>query len=305
MLGVPWTTSYESVLSDPSVDVVFINTPHHLHAEQAIEAASAGKHIIVEKPLAHTLEAASRIVTAVRDAGGVLSPWLGLRYMPHVVKAKDMVQTGALGDILGATISHHLYKPLSYWQRGYSGGTSDWRARWDKGGGGVLMMNTIHYLDWLLHLSGLKVTEVSARYATLQGDTEVEDSIVMWLTFENGALATLNASSCVQGLHQPDAELLEFRMWGTQGHLSLTPPYQLFSSRLVDGKRPERWLPLEPLPKLQSPAIEYLERFSHAILNEREVEITGEDGLRLQSVIEAAYRSSREGCPVRVEHPEI
>jgi len=92
-------------------------------------------------------------------------------------------------------------------------------------------------------------------------------------------------------------------MWGTQGHLSLTPPFQFFSSRFIDGKRPERWHSLGPLPRLHSPNIEYLEHFSNAVLNGREVDITGEDGLRLQAVIEAAYRSSREGRNVRVEYP--
>ena len=165
-------------------------------------------------------------------------------------------------------------------------------------------MNAIHYLDWLLYLSKLSVTEVSARHATLQSTIEVEDTLVMWLTFENGALATVNTSSCVQGLHQPP-ELMDCRIWGTQGHLSLTPPFQLFSSRRVDGKRPERWHSLGSLPKLPSPDIEYLEHFSRAVLNGSDVEITGEDGLRLQAVIEAAYRSSREGCPIRVEYPRI
>ena len=303
-LGVPWTRSYEEVLNDRSVDAVFINTPHHLHAEQAIMAADAGKHIIVEKPLAHNLEAATRIVEAAKKAGVEFSVWLGRRYYPQVVKAKGLLSAGALGSLLGASVTHNLYRPPFYWQRGADGTSSDWRSRKETGGGGVLIMNSIYYLDWLLHLSGLDVTEVSARSATLQGDAEVEDSLVMWLTFENGALATFNSSSCVRGL-ESGPELAEFRMWGTDGHLSLTPPFQFFSSNLVDGKRPERWHPLAPLPKLQSPNIEYLERFSYAVLNAQPVEIPGEDGLKLQAVIEAAYRSSQKGSTVPVIYPKI
>ena len=303
-LGVPWTTSYEAVLDEKTVDAVLISTPHHLHAEQAVKAASAGKHILVEKPLAHSLEDATRIVTAAKKAGVSLSPCLELRYLPHMVKARRLVDEGALGDVLGATLAYHLYKPPFYWQRGYSGGTSNWRDRWETAGGGVLIMNAIHYLDWLLYLTGLKVTEVSARYAAMQGSMDVEDTLVMWLTFENGALATLNTSSCVQGLHQPP-EFTDCRIWGTQGHLSLTPPFQMYSSRIVDGKRPERWHSLEPLPKLYSPDVEFLEHFSDAVLNGRQVDITGEDGLRLQAVIDAAYRSSREGRSLTVEYPQV
>ena len=303
-LGVPWTGSYEEVLDDRSVDAVFINTPHHLHAEQAIMAAAAGKHIIVEKPLAHTLEAATRIVGAAKNAGVGLSVWLGRRYYPQVVKAKGLLSAGALGSLLGASVTHNLYHPPFYWERGNDGTSSDWRSRVETGGGGVLIMNSIYYLDWLLYLTGLDVVEVSARSATLQGDAEVEDSLVMWLTFENGSLATFNSSSCVHGL-ESGPELAEFRMWGTEGHLSLTPPFQFFSSNLIDGKRPERWHALTPLPKLRSPNIEFLERFSLAVLSGKPVDISGEDGLKLQAVIEAAYISSRDGRTVQVSYPQI
>ena len=279
-LGVPWTTSYEEVLADHNVDAVYISTPHHIHAEQALKAASVGKHIIMEKPLAHNLKAAADIVRAAREAGVQLSVWLGYRYLPQVVKAKRTIEAGALGNFLGASLTHHLYRPTLSLQQGATRGDSDWRNRWETSGGGVLILNSIHYLDWLLYLSGLKVTEVSACYTTHQGVAEVEDTIAMWVTFENGALATVNASSYVLGIHQ---SLLDCRIWGTEGHLSLTPPFQFYSSRIIDGKRPERWHSLEPLPKLHTPHIEYLKRFSRAVLEGRTVEIPGEEGLRLQA----------------------
>jgi len=300
-LGVPWTTSYESVLADDGVDVVYINTPHHLHAEQALQAAAAGKHMIVEKPLAQDLAAAASIVRAAREADVVLSTWLGYRYRPEVVKAKAAIAAGALGRLQGATLTHHMHRPEFLRHRASSGGVADWSSRWESSGGGMLIMNSIHYLDWLLYLSGLKVKEVSARYTTHQDRLEVEDSIVMWLTLENDALATVNAFSHVQGLHQ--GGLLDCRMWGAEGHLSLAPPYQLYSTRPIDGKRADRWNSLDPLPKMGSPHIEYLERFSRAVLRGQQVDVTGEDGLQLQAVIEAAYRSSREGTHIQVEYP--
>lgn len=301
-LGVPWTTDYNEVLTKDVVDAVFISTPHHLHAEQAINAARAGKHIIVEKPLADNLEDAVHAVRAARDGGVQLSMWLGFRYLPQVVKAKQVMEAGALGTILGAHLAYQRYKPALYWQQGYSGGGTDWRAKWETAGGGVLIMTAIHYVDWLFYLSRLTVTEVSARYATLDSPAQVEDAIVMWLTFENGALATVNASSCVQGLRR---ELVEFRLWGTEGYLSLTHPFQFYSTRVVDGKRPERWQSLEPLPKLRREHIEYLDRFASAVLKGKPPEITGEDGLRVQAIIDAAYRSSREGCPIIVKYPDL
>lgn len=301
---VPWTTDYEAVISDDTVDIVSIFTPHHLHGEQAISAANAGKHLIVAKPLAHNLESAARIVRTAHEAGVQLSTELQARYNAPVVKAKQLMDAGALGTILGAHLTYHRYKTGSYYQNGLPGNAPNWRGRWETAGGGVLIMNAIHNLDWLFYLSGMKVQEVSARYATLGSDVEVEDSIVMWITLENGALATVNASTCVPGFAE-NYSLTEWRLWGTDGHLSLTRPYQFYSSRLIDGKYPERWHPVESVSGLLSARAEYLHRFALAVLKEENPEITGEDGLRLQAVIEAAYRSSREGCPVRVEYPEL
>ena len=162
-------------------------------------------------------------------------------------------------------------------------------------------MDAIHTLVWLLYLSDMQVKEVSAHCATLHSTGVVEDSAAMWLTFENGALATVNIASGVQGLRQ---KKYDCQMWGTEGYLSLEPPYrhQFYSSRLIDGKRPERWHSLEPLPKLLNPDLEYLNRFAQRVIKGEPPEITGEDGLRLQAVIDAAYRSMAEGHPVLVDH---
>jgi predicted dehydrogenase/NADPH:quinone reductase-like Zn-dependent oxidoreductase len=300
--GVPWTTDYSAVLANDAIDAVFICTPHHLHADQVIDAARAGKHIIVEKPIAQNLEEATKAVRAARDAAVQLSIWLGTRYLPQVVKAKQLLDSGAVGNVLGAHVAYHRYTPAHYWQQGGKGGGTDWRSKWETAGGGVLIMTAIHYLDWLLYLTGLKVNEVSARYGTLDSPAQVEDAIVIWITFENGALATVNVSSCVQGLRR---ELVEFRLWGTEGCLSLSEPFQFYSSRLVDGKRPERWQSMKPLPKLRREQVEYLDRFALAVLQGKPPEISAEEGLRVQAIIEAAYRSSREGRAIIVNYPDV
>jgi predicted dehydrogenase len=297
-LGVPWTTDYESVLSASDVDVVFINSPHHLHAEHAVAAASAGKHVIVEKPLAHNLEAAREIVRTAREAGVVLSPWLGFRYLPKIIKAKELIDQGALGNILGAQVTNHMHKPPHY----FAGGAANWKTRWESAGGGVLINQTIHILDWLLYLAGREVVEVSSSFGSLDTDIEVEDTLAMWLRFDNGATATLNASTCVQGLYRQDQVLTEFRLWGTEGHLSLTPPAQFFTTRHIGSYRPDRWQNLAPLPQTQDAEIEFLERFAEAVLEGNEPQISGEDGLRVQAVIEAAYASGRTGRSVTVDH---
>jgi UDP-N-acetylglucosamine 3-dehydrogenase len=276
-----------------------------MHEPQAVAAAQAGKRIILEKPLAPTLDGATRIVKAAREFGVDLSVWLGFRYEPEVVKAKEFMDSGCLGPLLGGHLS--VYRQ----QRGLHSGDADpdgrpgWKSRWETAGGGTLVMSAIHYLDWLMYLTGQDVTEVSARYETLESGNEVEDSIAMWMRFESGALGTLHASYCVPGRYRYDSEGIECRLWGLEGNLSLTPPFQFFSSHSFDGKRPEFWHALGPFPKPRPAIVEYLDRFADSVLEGRAPEITGEDGLRLQAVIEAAYDSGRQGRPVSVRYPKL
>lgn len=297
---VSWTTDLTRLLSDPQVDAVYVASPHHLHAEQGIEAAKAGKHLVVEKPLAHNLSAAEDLASAAAMSGVTLLPWLGFRYLPEVVKSARLIDQGLLGDLLGASLVHHLSKPPSYFFRH---GQPTWQARRATAGGGVLITQAIHYLDWLLYLGRQRPVEVSARYATLESGSEVEDTVVMWLRFENGALATLNASTCVPGLYRSDQIQNEFRIWGSDGHLSLTRPFQFFSSKSVEGTHPERWHDLAPLPQLRPPAVALLERFAQALLNGEPQEITPADGLRVQALVEAAYQSAETNEPVTLAKP--
>jgi predicted dehydrogenase/NADPH:quinone reductase-like Zn-dependent oxidoreductase len=304
-LGVPWTTDYERVLNADDVDAVLICSPHHLHEPQAVGAARAGKRIILEKPLAPTLDGATRILRAARESGVELSVWLGFRYEPEVVRGKEFVDSGGLGPLLGAHLGVYRQKGARHHGDPEPDGRPGWKGRWETAGGGVLIMSAIHYLDWLLYLTGLNVTEVSARYDTLESGDDVEDSIAMWLRFENGALATVHGSYCVPGRYRYDSAGVDCRLWGSEGHLSLTPPFQFFSCHSFAGRRPERWHSLGPFPALRSPSVEYLDRFARSVLEGRAPEITGMDGLRLQAVVEAAYVSGRQGRPVQVRYPDL
>ena len=292
---VPWSTDLTHLLEDSRLDAVYVASPHHLHAEQGIEAAKAGKHLVVEKPLAHNLSAAEELVSAAAMSGVTLVPWLGLRYLPEVVAANRLIELGLLGPLRGGTLIHHLSKPPSYFFRG---GKATWQARREQAGGGVLITQAIHYLDWLCYLGRQEVIEVSAHYETLDSGIEVEDTLVMWARFANGALATLNASTSVPGLYRSDQVLNEFRIWGSDGHLSLTRPFQFFSSKSVAGHHPERWHDLAPLPPMGTPAVELLERFARRLRSGEPQEITPADGLRVQAIVEAAYKSSEAGRPM-------
>jgi predicted dehydrogenase len=294
--GVPWTASLEEVLASDGVDAVVISTPHHLHAPQAIAAAQAGKHIVIEKPLATSLRDALAVVETARRAGVHFSVNLSYRYLPYVMKAKALIESGILGELQGASLIYQKERFADYWAGHTTRASSDWRMRRETSGGGVLITMVIHFIDLLRHLPGVDIVEVSSAHATLESPGEVEDVAALWLRYENGALGTVNASSCARG-----ADIVEFRLWGRDGHLSLTPPYQFYSLRLVDGKRPGQWHTFSGVRGVAQRDVEYFQRFADRISRGEAPDVTAEDGLAAQAIVEAGYRSAQTGRAERVE----
>src|SRR5439155_546532 len=129
------------------------------------------------------------------------------RSEPPTFRAKRLVDHGVLGDFVGAHLMHHIEQPLSSPTH-----RDSWHASSNLSGGGVLAMNGIHYLDWLLWLTGVDVTEVHAYQQTNGAGVDVENGASLLLAFENGAIATVNVSSCVRGLY--GEKLTELRIWG-------------------------------------------------------------------------------------------
>ncbi|MDR7523041.1 MAG: Gfo/Idh/MocA family oxidoreductase [Armatimonadota bacterium] len=295
-LDVPWTTSLEEVLARDDVEAVVISTPHHLHAPQSLAAVRAGKHVVVEKPLATSLEDAAAVAVAARGAGVSFSINLSYRYLPHVAKARSLIEAGVLGDLYGVSLIYQKERFADYWEGRLGGAGSDWRMRRETSGGGILINLLIHFIDLLRYLPGLDLVEVSSAQATMEGPGEVEDVTALWLRYANGALATVNASSCARG-----ADIVEFRLWGRDGHLSLTPPYQFYSLRLVDGKRPGQWHRFSGTPGLAQRDVEYFRRFADRVLRGEPQDVTVDDGLAAQAVVEAAYRSAQSGRAEKVE----
>lgn len=290
--GVPAWGDFSHVLASPDVDALFLVTPHHLHLPQVEAAAAAGKHVLVEKPLAANYSDAAALVRTVESSAIRSGTWLGYRYMPHVVEARRLVDVGAIGTLRGGELSYQNFKPLSYYR------VSGWRAKWECAGGGVLIMNGIHFLDAFLAIAPEPPVEVSASYSTLAtSESEVEDTLAMWIRFANGALATVQVSSCAMGMTQNGPSM---RFFGQDGTLSLGHPHQIFTEIDGLGYPPGQWSILDPLPAMKPMGIEMVERFASGVRSGH-MEISARDGLRVQAVIEAAYRSMREGRPIRLD----
>jgi predicted dehydrogenase len=187
--GVPCDTSLEALLARNEVQAVCICTPSGLHARQAIAAARAGKHVLVEKPLALTLADADAMIAACREAGVLLAVALQRRTDEQFRAVRVAIEAGELGRMVLGTISIPYVRPQSYYD------SAAWRGTWALDGGGALMNQGIHLVDLLLWLMGDDVAEVEARADTLDHQIEVEDCVAATLRFANGALGSIAATT--------------------------------------------------------------------------------------------------------------
>jgi predicted dehydrogenase len=186
--GVPCEASLEVLLARPDVDAVCICTPSGQHAAQAIAAAQAGKHVLVEKPMALTLADADALIAACRDAGVRLGVALQRRIDPVFGSVKAAIDAGALGKLTLGAIGVPYLRPQSYYD------SAAWRGTWALDGGGALMNQGIHLLDLLVWYMG-DAAEVQASAATLAHTIEVEDCVTAALRFASGALGGVMATT--------------------------------------------------------------------------------------------------------------
>ncbi len=178
-------TDYEKMLQDPDIDVISICTPSGMHADMAVMAAQAKKHVIVEKPMDITLEKADAIIKAEEENGVVISVISQHRYDDGPALVKKLMTEGKFGKIALATSYTKWYRSQEYYDSG------DWRGTWALDGGGALMNQSIHYIDLIQWIVG-PVVEISAYCATrAHVRIEVEDAAVASVKFANGAIGEI------------------------------------------------------------------------------------------------------------------
>ncbi|MEO8906597.1 MAG: Gfo/Idh/MocA family oxidoreductase, partial [Microbacteriaceae bacterium] len=134
---VPGFSDHRELLREIRPDVVHITTPHHTHAQIAIDALQAGVNVILEKPLAHSREAGQSLVNAAAESSARIGICLQNRYNAPVQAARELLASGALGAVLGASGSIFWHRDAEYYL------DRPWRGRWATGGGGLLMNQAI------------------------------------------------------------------------------------------------------------------------------------------------------------------
>lgn len=184
--GVP-CQSIDAVLANPAVDAVCIATPSGEHAAQAIAAAKAGKHVLVEKPMALSLADADAIIAACRENNVRLGITLQRRVEPLFRRVHDAIHGGDLGEITLAAVTMPYLRGDAYYAQ------ADWRGTWALDGGGVLMNQGIHIIDLLVWFLGDPVS-VQSLASTGRRSVEVENTATAVLQFGSGAMASLTGT---------------------------------------------------------------------------------------------------------------
>ncbi|OKH98992.1 oxidoreductase [Streptomyces sp. CB02923] len=281
------------------VDAVIIATPHDTHEPLLAAALAAGKHVLLEKPLAQDLTTARRMASAAAGAGGLTTGVLfPTRTDPRFLRARETIGAGAIGVPLGVSAHYLVDRSADYFRGGLSGRSpSTWRLSKARSGGGFLIMNLIHQIDTVRALLGREADRVYAETATspLADAPDIEDAVTLVIRFGR-VIATLTGASRVVG-----GDGQHIRVWGDQGHLQVLPRYAVTHRRREAAPAPgARRHPAPPEAAPAKPTAIDLRAwaftgFARSVREGAPVDVSLHDALRTQAVVEAAYASARSG----------
>jgi len=291
--GVPWFDDLATCLARCSPDGAVIATPNQMHVEHGLVCIDAGVPVLVEKPIADTSEGAEKLVETAEAAGIPLLVGHHRRHNPLITEAKSVIDAGRLGTLVVINAQFWICKPDDYFE-------PSWRR---SKGAGPVFINLIHDIDLLRYLCG-EVVHVQARESRNTRGFEVEDSAVILLEFENGALGTVSVSDAVpapwswelsaaENPAYPHVETQCYTIGGTLGSLSI-PDLQLWH---YDGPR-GWWEPIASdriASEIADPLCRQLSHFVDVILGTTTPLVSGREGLRTLRLVEAIKSAAQTG----------
>jgi len=295
--GVLGFGSAEEMIDSGQIEAVLIATPHPFHAAIAVLAAERGLHVLSEKPIAVTVSEADRMIEACRRAGVLLGVMFQQRTEAVYHRAKEIVLSGALGEIYRTTmIANAWYRPQAYYDSGV------WRGTWSGEGGGVVMNQAPHSLDMFVWLGG-QPSRVEARAWTRGHRVEVEDTVAATLEYPNGATGYLYTTTA----EWPGENRVE--LVGDRGKLVvLNDQLRLYrldkpiredidTNPALFGRPSGGWedVAVEPAPGGHAQVVR---RFAGAVRRGEPQVATGEDGLAALELGNALLLAGYTGRPV-------
>jgi predicted dehydrogenase len=282
--GVPLIDGYEKILADPNIDAVVLATPHSQHEQQVLQAAAAGKHIHVEKPITLDRKSADRAVAATRKAGVVLAVGYCRRFHPSVVDVRTRLKDGRLGNVISMVAQHTT-------STGQFIPTGNWRAAPDEAPGGALTATGVHSLDHMIEFAGRvrDVRCVIARHVPGHSD----DTTTVMLNFESGVTGLIFCSVAT-------ATNYAFTLYGSKGLAEFSRPnLQAFRFVPTSTQAPTGPITAPPDEISEHKGFDMLNAeltaFARAIRDKTSYPVPIEDVLHGVSVFDAIVRAGKSG----------
>jgi predicted dehydrogenase len=269
-----WYAEWRDLLTDEEIQAVYIATPVHLHAVQAIAAAEAGKHVLCEKPMAMNVQECDRMIDAARSQRVKLGVAYYRRFYPVVERVKEIIKSGEIGVPTLTQIE------ALEWFNPAAGDPRSWLLQKDLAGGGPMFDFGCHRIEVLLNIFG-PISEVKALTANTVFDREVEDTALALFRFAGGACAVLSIS------HAAAEAKDTLNIFGTLGSIHV-PTLNEGKIRVI-GKLEERYEAHSPAANTHAPLVE---DFANAVLANREPQVSGEIGRTVARIEEEIYRQA-------------
>lgn len=300
LIGVPCHASLDELFTSGRPDAVIVATPNALHVGHATRCLDEGIPILLEKPVAPSVREAEALLAHPRAASVLVG-----HHRTHgaiLRRAREVIQSGALGRLVAIAGSALFYKPDTYFEE------AAWRSR---PGGGPILINLIHEVHSLRLLCG-EITAVQAQSSNATRGHEVEDSTAILLRFANGALGTFllsDAAASARSWEQTSGENPAYAriededcyvVAGTRGSLSI-PTMRL--TRYAKDRSPSWWAPFERESlgiEGDDPIARQLEHFVQLIRGEVQPLVSLADGIANLRVVEAVVRAAETGTLVEV-----
>ncbi len=282
--------SVDSLVNRDDVSAVFITTPHHLHAEESLAAAAAGKHLMIEKPMACTVADCDAIIEACQKAGVCCSIAFTQRSRKCNIKAKEIIDAGRIGQVRQMMEIAFIASGLDQFP--------NWQA--DPGNLGILFGHAVHCFDRVRWLTGAEIATVYAKCTSLEPGVEVEGTSMLVMTLTNATTVTLWSSG---QMPKPSFPRADFLCWvvGEKGLIDLDAYGELRVAtdgqwQVAETQEPIDWKGKGFLDAVRLESYtKHCRDFFDAMLNDRQPPITGWDGRQAVAAILAAYESSKSG----------
>ena len=297
--GVKYFTDYKELIKSGLCDAVIVATPHWFHPEISIFAFENGLHVLSEKPIAVRVSDADRMIEAAKKSGKVFTIMFQRRTEPFARKAREIIESGTLGEIQRTLCVDPWYRAQAYYN------SATWRATWIGEGGGVLINQAPHTIDLFTYLAGLP-KKIEAKTRTKIHDIEVEDEVSALLEYKNGAWGYYYTSTC-----EPVGPA-RIEIAGDKGKLVISGTtltlYKYEKPISVFTKEAESmWAGLKveeetvTLPEnVATGHKEIIRNFVHAILEGEELYVKGKEGLNSVEFINACILSGKKNKVVEI-----